>query len=108
MCNNELPHLFQPTIEIERGEKAFHDIRHHRVICCRFHTCLDPYQRGDIQLPRHLRHHFYMCHKVSTGRHIAKALAELLRAEGFKPWLDSEVGRGTKITLFLPRDEEPT
>jgi hypothetical protein len=50
-------------------------------------------ERGRAEpLPRHLRFHFYVCHKVTTGRHIAKALSQVLLAEGFKPWLDIDVG----------------
>ena len=47
---------------------------------------------GGHVLPRNLDYHFYIVHKVATGRHIAQALHMTLKSEGFKSWLDVDTG----------------
>jgi hypothetical protein len=47
---------------------------------------------GAAILPLEKQHHFYICHKVSSGRLIAQALHGLLKQEGFSSWLDVDAG----------------
>jgi hypothetical protein len=42
-----------------------------------------------------LHYHFYICHKVETGRHLASTLHITLQGEQFKCWLDVDTGRGS-------------
>jgi hypothetical protein len=43
-------------------------------------------------LPLNLDNHFYIVHKVATGRHIAQSLHMTLKSEGFESWLDVDRG----------------
>jgi hypothetical protein len=47
---------------------------------------------GGYVLPLHLAYHFYIVHKVATGRHIAQSLHMTLKSEGFESWLDVDTG----------------